>query len=94
MLLWFCQDALVLQRICEGGEGIKEAEIETNKENIPNDVVDVDIALLEKFFAKDTWRAVQHAAKLIRNYPVILEIFAVVNNSRSKETAKIKHAKI
>ena len=27
-------------------------------------------------------------------HTVILEIFAVVNNSRSKETAKIKHAKI
>ena len=67
MLLWFFQDELVLQRTCESDEGIKEAEVEINKENILDDVVDADIAMLEKFFAKDVWRAVQHAGKLIRN---------------------------
>ena len=46
MLLWFCQDAQVLQRICEGGEGKKEAEVETNKESVPDDVVDADVTVL------------------------------------------------
>ena len=59
MLLCFCQDALVLQRICEGDEGIKKAEVETNNTNIPDDVVDADISMLEKFFAKDTMHGEQ-----------------------------------
>ena len=54
------QDAQVLQRICEG---LKEAEVETKKESIPDDVVDADITKLEKFFAKGAWRAVKHAGR-------------------------------
>ena len=63
MLLWFCQDTQVLQRICKGGENIKQAEVEANKDCIPDDVVDTDITVLEKFFAQDAWPVVQHAGK-------------------------------
>ena len=53
MLLWFCQDAQVLQGICEDEAGKEEAEVETNKESIPDDVVNADVTIKEKFLAKD-----------------------------------------
>ena len=93
MLLWVCQDALMLQRICEGGEGIQEAEVETNKANIPDDVVDADIAMLEKFFTKDAWRAVQHAVKIIRNgiinFSIMISAYSVHSGTQTQRVAML-----
>ena len=62
MLLWFCQDAQVLQRICKNGRSIQE-EVQANKESVPDDGVDADITILEKFFTKDAWTLVKHAGE-------------------------------
>ena len=61
MLMWFCPDTKVVQRICKGGESIQV--VETNIESVLDDVVDVDVSILEKFFAKDAWTIVQHAGR-------------------------------
>ena len=45
ILMWFCQDTKVVQRICEGGENIQA--VETNIESVPDDVVDVDVSILD-----------------------------------------------
>ena len=82
MLLWFCQDAQLLQRICEGGRSIQK-EVQANKESIPDDVVDADITILEKFFAKDAWTVVQHAGEELKNTTIN---FCATNESYSQNS--------
>ena len=87
MLMWFCQDAKAVQRICKGGENIKAEE--TNKESIPDDVVDVNIAILENFFAKDAWTIVQHGGRELQkltsiSVPLLHHILNIVELKRKE----------
>ena len=80
MLMWFCQDTKVVQRICEGGESIKA--VETNKESIPDDVVDANIAILENFFAKDAWTIVQHGGRELQKLiPISVPLLYQIPNT-------------
>ena len=64
MLMWFCQDTSVIRRICEGGESIQA--METSKDCAPDDVVDVDVNILEKFFTRDAWTIVLNAGREVQ----------------------------
>ena len=83
MLLWFCEDAQVLQRICEGGRSIQEEEVQANKESIPDNVVDADITILEKFFTKDAGSVVKHAGEELQNTTIN---FCAMNESYSQNS--------
>ena len=56
MLLWFCDEAVV-NRVAGGGQLAEEDYVEVHvlPDNVPDEVVDHDISLLECYFTTDGW---------------------------------------
>lgn len=60
--MWF-SDKSAVDRVTNGGPAIQKKEVESDKDRIPDEVLENNISAIKTFFTKDAWQTIQETSK-------------------------------